>query len=387
MSIRVPYLHRRDFMKSASAFSVAAAGIKASVPKPTRDISPIIRRICTNFNMPAMAGLILHGTEVEAQGVTGVRERGRHARATLHDQWHLGSDTKAMTATLCAMLVSQGKIDWNSTLGKIFPELKVTMNPAYRTVTILQLLTMRAGCPGEGAAGWVWNRVQKQTQHLINVRQEITRWILTRVPQAAPGSRFIYSNVGYVIAGHIAERVTGVVWEKLMKTHIFLPLGMASAGFGAPGVHGKLDEPRGHDAAGRPVPLGPGDDNPPALGPAGTVHASIDDWAKFIALHLTMGRAHPDLLPASEFIRLHTPVMGKPPEPNYAMGWEVVKRSWGGGTVLTHSGSNTLWYCTAWLAPRRNFAILVNCNQGGIQAAKACDAVSAALIHNHLNHL
>jgi hypothetical protein len=62
------------------------------------------------------------------------------------------------------------------------------------------------------------------------------------------------------------------------------------------------------------------------------------------------------------------------------MGWAVAERPWAGGRVLTHSGSNTMWYCVAWLAPGKDFAVLVCCNRGGDEAAKGCDAAAAAII-------
>ena len=70
----------------------------------------------------------------------------------------------------------------------------------------------------------------------------------------------------------------------------------------------------------------------------------------------------------------------------YAMGWVVDQRPWAGGRVLTHNGSNTMWFCVTWIAPERDFAVLVTCNEGGDDAAKACDEASAALIQDHLAH-
>ena len=56
-------------------------------------------------------------------GVVGTRKRGTEIAATLNDQWHLGSDTKAMTATLVAKLVEKGRLKWESTVAEVFPDL------------------------------------------------------------------------------------------------------------------------------------------------------------------------------------------------------------------------------------------------------------------------
>jgi hypothetical protein len=58
----------------------------------------------------------------------------------------------------------------------------------------------------------------------------------------------------------------------------------------------------------------------------------------------------------------------------------VVKRDWGGGTVLNHAGDNTMNHANVWIAPQRDFAVLVCINQGGEAASKASDEAAAALI-------
>ena len=112
------------------------------------------------------------------------------------------------------------------------------------------------------------------------------------------------------------------------------------------------------------------------MGPAGTVHCSVPDWAKFAALHLAGERGRSKLLRPATLRTLHIP----PPSCEYAGGWFVGERSWAGGTVFNHNGSNTGWFATIWIAPVRNIAILVATNQGDKQAEKASDQASGALI-------
>jgi CubicO group peptidase (beta-lactamase class C family) len=116
------------------------------------------------------------------------------------------------------------------------------------------------------------------------------------------------------------------------------------------------------------------EDNPPALGPAGTAHMTLRDWAKFAALHL--GVPGPDgkpLLASASLVALRTPSVGE-----YALGWNVTQRAWAPGPILTHTGSNTTWFCVAWLAPEAKFGVLVTCNAGFGEGA--CDAVAAACV-------
>jgi CubicO group peptidase (beta-lactamase class C family) len=96
-------------------------------------------------------------------------------------------------------------------------------------------------------------------------------------------------------------------------------------------------------------------------------------------LHLHAARGDARLLKQETFTHLHTPSPGT----EYACGWGVPPRPWAGGTVLTHNGSNTMWYAVVWIAPKKDFAVLIVANQGEKEAEKACDETAGALIKHH----
>jgi CubicO group peptidase (beta-lactamase class C family) len=338
------------------------------------DVSSILAGIREKHDVPALAAVAIDGGIVTAKGADGVRKRGSEEKVTTGDRFHLGSCTKSMTATMIATLVENGKLSWDSTIGEVFDDLGKKMRPEWKPVTLEQLLTHRSGAPGD-VPPELWAVLWTRTGSPTDQRMQLVRGTLAEEPEKAPGTKFIYSNTGYAIAGAMAEKVTRKSWEELMEKRLFDPLGMESAGFGAPGKPGKLDEPLGHTRGGKPVDLGQGDDNPPAIGPAGTVHATLEDWGKYVAAHL--GHA-PKLLKPATLAKLHTPAESDGKE--YAMGWGIADRDWGGGRVLTHSGSNTMWYCTVWMAPEKDFAVLLATNQGGDDASKACDDAAGAMI-------
>jgi len=368
-----------------SRFVVAVLAVGAFLPPAFSskepevvDVSGALAKIREKHDLPALAAVAIEGGRIAASGADGVRKRGSDAKVTIDDRFHLGSCTKSMTATMIGTLVEEEKLSWSTTIGDVFGDLGGKMRPAWKPVTLEQLLTHRSGAPGDVRPN-LWARLWERKGTPSEQRMELVRGTLEDEPEAAPGSKFIYSNTGYAIAGAMAEKVTGQTWENLMRERIFEPLAMKSAGFGAPGKAGELDEPLGHHPDGTPVEVGPGDDNPPAIGPAGTVHAALWDWAKFVAAHF---EDPPNLLEAETFLKLHTPAGGEGKE--YSMGWGAVDRDWGGGRVLTHSGSNTMWYCVVWMAPKKDFAVLVATNQGGEEAAKACDEAASALIEGVL---
>jgi len=347
-----------------------------------KDLSKLLEPIRKEFKVPALGGAILRGGPLYGIGVTGVRRLGSDVRVTKDDLWHLGSCTKAMTATLLGRYVERGDISWDLRMEDAFPWMD-DMHRSYRAATIDQLLRHRSGVPSDLSFDRLWVRLWQRKGTRTQQRQLLAQEVLRRKPVHTPGTKYLYANAGYAIAGYALEMRTGKSWEQLMRKELFEPLKMKTAGFGAPGKD--LDQPWGHSVrSGKPVPVkpGPNADNPPAIGPAGTVHASLRDWSKFVALHLHgAGDGALELRWRRETLRK---IQTARPKENYAYGWLNADRPWGGGRVLTHAGSNTMWYCVVWIARNRDFAVLVTCNQGGDDAAKACDRAAGALIR-HMN--
>jgi CubicO group peptidase (beta-lactamase class C family) len=379
-------------MKSAIAFVVfclcnLSFFILMDAPQTTanhssEDIRPTLEPILHKHDLPAMAAAIVTSDGIVGVGAVGVRKYGGAQPATLNDEFHLGSDTKAMTATILAILVEQGKLTWTMTLAAALPDLAERMDPAYRGVTIEQLLAHRAGFTD---ASWPAGETF-QSMHELGGTPREQRWkyaqeVLSETPTKVQPGTFLYSNRSYAIAGVIAERTSNNAWEDMMREWLFKPLGMSTCGFGAMGTPGKVDEPWQHTGVGKshgPVEPGPMSDNPVVIAPAGEVHCSVGDWGKFVQAHLRGGKGLPGILKPETFKKLHTITYG-----NYGFGWLGVDRPWGGGQVLTHAGSNTMNYAVAWVAPLRDFAVLVMTNQGGDEAAKACDEAAGALIMHY----
>jgi CubicO group peptidase (beta-lactamase class C family) len=251
--------------------------------------------------------------------------------------------------------------------------LKGAMDKQYQTVTVEQLLTHRGGVPGEPPPA-AWRRAWEQSGTPSQQRRDFIEVVLSKPPEAAPGTKMIYSNQGYAIAGSMLEKVTGTPWEKLITERLFKPLHMDSAGFGPPGTIGAIDEPWGHvRKLGVIVPVQ--EDNPPAIAPAGRVHCSLDDLARFTIFHMQRGQTN-GLLKPETLVKLHTPVAGG----DYACGWVVVKRGWAGGNALMHNGFNTMWYVVMWLAPEKDFSVVVATNIFDDDASKGCDEAASEMI-------
>jgi CubicO group peptidase (beta-lactamase class C family) len=296
-----------------------------------------------------------------------------------------------MTATMIALLVERGDLAWDKTLPQLFPELAGSIDAGFADVTLVELLAHRAGLRTMTGRDEVLARCQRLPGTPTEQRRELVKAVLCSPPASKPREKHEYSNAGLIIAGAAAERATGKPWEALMRELLFEPLGMTTAGFGAPAdadaAHG-AEQPRGHHADGKPIEPGPGADNPALLGPAGTCHMSLSDWAKYLRLHLQGARGDVRVgkitLRAATFARLHTPYPGT--GARYGYGWGVATRAWAAGdhTVLTHSGSNVRWFCVTWLDPAAGFGVLATTNIAGDGASKGTDAACALLLQEWL---
>ena len=344
------------------------------------DVSELLAPLLEKHKVPALAAAVIEGDRLTKLGAAGIRARGDAAKVELDDVWHLGSCTKAMTATVCARLVEQGKLKWDSKVGDVFADQAEQIHAEWRDVTLTQLLSHRASVPSSPPLP-LWLKLVGHVGSRDAREMLLSGGWLKSAPTVAPGSKWEYSNSGFLLAGLMAERAADKDWETLMREQLFEPLGMKSAGFGAPGSADKVDQPRGHNAFGIAMKPGKGADNPRGLGPAGTVHCSLQEWSKFIALHLQGARGEGKLLTAESFQRLHAPqpIDGKS---GYALGWVVLERPWADGSVLMHNGSNTMWYSVVYVAPKRGFAVMAVTNLAGLglQAGTAATDAAASLL-------
>lgn len=261
-----------------------------------------------------------------------------------------------MTATLGAIVINTFFKSWDTTLSEILPNLAANMSTEHKQTTLAMLTAHRSGITDE----WIGKDVNLTLQFYSQLRSPketrriIAETLLSRPPNVTPGKEFIYSNTGYMIFGYILETLTGVAWEDLLRVGVFVPLGMTNCGFGVPPESGPsaIDNPWPHQTSPfGPVPIPPArGDNPPALGPAGTVHCSMADYAKFLQFHVDGYRGKQTrLLRTQDFLRLHMPYPG-PGKQYTSGGWT---RAWDErvGTVLSHEGSNTMFFSIAYITP------------------------------------
>src|SRR4051812_11018305 len=258
----------------------------------TAQLQRLLDSVRQHYNLPAVGAAVFTKDSMLGLAVVGVRRIGYSTPATAGDLFHLGSDTKAMTAGLLGLLVDQGKLRWDSRLDSIFPELQPSMRPEYRDMTVSELLTHRSGIVPNPTVSFI-DATPRATPR--EQRQAFMRWIV-RQPLATRRGTYAYANSNYILAGAIAERLFDDDYEHLLIARLLAPLGITTAGFGAPGRADVVDEPWGHNTGlglRRAIPPGPGADNSPVYGPAGRVHISLADWTRWCQAVIRAARGEP----------------------------------------------------------------------------------------------
>ena len=179
-----------------------------------------------------------------------------------------------MTAAMIGRLVDHHILSWDAPLEQMLPELAADMQPAYRSVTIRDLLSHQAGLQANIEMSAL-DAFRSDPRPMHELRLAYSTLALAQKPAYPPRTDNLYSNSGLVIAATIAERATGLSYERLMQKELFGPLHMSSAEFG-PTHKGQA---LGH-GNGRPQ-TGPDADNAPVIAPVGEIHLTMRDWAKF----------------------------------------------------------------------------------------------------------
>lgn len=300
------------------------------------ELPALVSAVRKDTGVPGLVVAVQRGKLTEV-AVDGVRSVSAPATARPTDIWHIGSIGKSMTSTLIAKLIEQGKLRWDTTLKEALPN--VTMNSGYGDITLLQLMRHRGGVVQD------MNFNQAQVDTIVGneteptkIRDRYVRNILVREAIGKPDGQFRYSNAGYAILGHIAERVAKKPYEKLMADMLFKPLGMSSSQVGEVGLptnraHGHVANQGGWKAQNMTGPLGI------LIAPAGNIYCSAEDLLKFGTFHLDGMKGKSGYLKSATIKKLHEGVAENPGGPLYACGWSLATLP-GTSERHGHNGSN-----------------------------------------------
>ena len=343
---------------------------------PPRGFEQRVEELRTEFGIPGVSIAIVEDDQATLARGWGVREIGTNAPVNAQTIFPTGSTGKAFTAAALAVLVDQGKIDWDDKVIDHMPYFRMYDPWVTREMTIRDLLVHRSGL-GLGAGDLLFVPNSDRT------RKEITLALQHIEPATSFRSAYAYDNILYIVAGQLIEEVSGMSWEQFMRRNIFQPLGMddstvsegelaASPNRAQP--HARIDGPiRG---LGTQVKLGPEANLAPAAAPAGGLAISASDMTRWLLTQLNEGRipgTDRNLFSAESLKEMWTPVTLKPigqmpPEfsatqpgfSTYALGWDV--QDYRGTKIMWHGGAVFGSLAAVALVPDRDVGIFIAVN-------------------------
>jgi D-alanyl-D-alanine carboxypeptidase len=349
--------HKAQTLLLGIASLLLAGCGSSSMPTPQIPASPT-EMLRQQIGTPAVAVAVMSSQATLESGVSGLRIVNGTAQVTPADLWHLGSNTKAMTAALAGVLVQRGQIKWDTTLADVLPNQPGVL-PVYEAITLEELLSHRAGV----IPLTEFNSLPEFTGDFHQRRLEFVSWALSQPPVAPPGTEMVYSNAGYVVVAAMLETVMNEPWEQALTNEVLTPLGLHGK-FNWPGA-ADPNQPWGHTwPNGQWVPNDPNspyNEFPPVLNPAGNLSINVGDDAKWALMNLRgLEGTDSAILTATTIKKLHTAVGVPAGQPGYALGWGIA--SVDGHLVSYHLGSAGTFDAEIAIDPTRDRALVILAN-------------------------
>lgn len=303
---------------------------------PAEDLQSLVAAARQRHRLPSLAVAVVEGPHLST---------ARGGCASDDPVFPIGSLSKSITAAVAVRLWEKGRLDLQRPLGELLPELP--MHRHYQRVTLEQLLCHQAGLPANFPQLPLHPALELDEDPPPDLKRLCLEQILLTSPEGQP---FLYSNLGYVLAARVMERLSDLPWPQLVEREVFQPLGLQHAGLGyRPGPGDPLPHRwLGGEAVGFSDLARRG--NPRVLDGADQVRCSLSDLARYAQAHL---QRDPKWLSAEGYRKLH-----KDRGHSYALGWGVQRSPWSRGPLLSHHGSNTYYYATCMLAPQRQLAVV-----------------------------
>ena len=333
------------------------------VPISKVDFQQKLEEIIATYKIPGMTATMVNSDKILNASCTGTRRFGHDEPIQIDDFFHLGSNTKAMTAFVAAALVEEGKIDWDTKYLDLFPALKKSTRPEYANITLINLFRHQARIQPY-TEDFEWETIPKIQTNIIEQRRDWCASILQKEPVEIDSTRgFVYSNAGYTLAASMMEKVTNIPYEILMQQYFFDAL-RVDGGFNWPNAINE-NQPWGHFIEEKDsllTEVAPDDEYKigKILSPAGDAHMSIKDYGRYLQANINGLNGKEDILSPSSFEILHQ----RDEVSAYAGGWGIGNFKIGEQelTYSMHNGSGGTYYSESFIIHELGigFAVFIN---------------------------
>ncbi len=331
-------------------------------------LDDVVERARKEFNVPGIAVAVVKDRNVVALKGYGVRRLGNPAPVTPHTLFGIASNTKIFTSAALAVLVDEGKLDWDDRVVDRLPGFQMSDPYATREMRIRELLCHRSGL-GLGAGDLMFWPATDFTPDQISYR-------LRFVPLATSfRSAYAYDNILYASAGAVIQQISGKPWAEFIREHFFVPLNMRDSKTSIRDIDTSTDVVAPHaleEGKLRALEHAPLDNN----APAGAIVSSVDDMSRWVLALMNKGDLGNGkrLFSEKQARILWTPLtilpIGNPPKElaevqahfaDYAMG-EVLS-DYRGHLLVSHTGGLQGMVSIVSMLPEVNLGVVVLTNQ------------------------
>lgn len=300
--------------------------------------------------------LVAKGAQVLLREAYGAQDAGNVRAVTPATRFCIGSAGKMFTAVGVLQLVQAGRVSLTDTIAMRLPDYPDT--PLARSVTVEQLL-MHTGGTGDFFGADYDARASE-----LRTLSDFVRLFGRRDPLFPPGSRWGYSNLGFVLLGAILEQISGQRWDAYLNQSVFRVAGMTATSAVASAEDTAVPLNGAAQTGLKPLPYYDGL-------PAGGGYSTVDDLHRF-ATALRGGA----LLDPAHHLLLTAPRVAAG-SAQWSLGLRVAMRN--GETCYGHRGSAPGVNADFAVYPRSAYTIVVLCNRGHPHASNPAEFVGARL--------
>jgi len=283
------------FASDRRGFLVGGLGGLALAARPAWGLSPtlvedevsaLVERFMAAFDTPGISVAIVRPGQPDFTRGYGVRTLGKPAKVDAHTLFGIASNSKAFTAAAIAILVDQGKVEWDAPVTRYIPEFKMSDPKVTQLMTVRDLLVHRSGL-ALGAGDLM------QFPHTDFTAADMLHGLQYLKLARGFRSGYAYDNILYIVAGILIQRVSGQSWSDFVETHLLQPLGMTES---VPTI-GRIHT---DDVAGRHARLGPpvrgmgpmrvvAPDEDEKIAPAGGINTNAHDIPAWFRVQMNQG--------------------------------------------------------------------------------------------------
>ncbi|MGO8673363.1 MAG: serine hydrolase [Capsulimonadaceae bacterium] len=295
-------------------------------------IDDFVRREMDEWKVPGLAIAVVKGGDLIHKRGYGRRDIRGGLPVTSQTLFPIGSITKSMTVATLSVLARQGHFQWDIPIREYLPDFRLWDQTATEKITLRDMVAHRSGVPGHD---WVW----------INTpfsREELYHRLRYLEPCEDFRQSYQYNNLIYMATGALVKRCAGVTWEQAMCQTLFAPLDMRRAACSIENLRSTDDYAEPHKQDDNDIPQWVPLRNEDAVGPAGTVIASVDEMARYIAMHLDCGTFQGrKVIDRQDALAMQTPLVVIPDRARYP---EMGHRQYGMGFIISTYRGHTMVY-------------------------------------------